>query len=435
MKDLGVAHVTLDSVYEKSRSFKTLNRNLAKAVQDLGEGVVYLVDGAASEDNSVKILCKRFKNGVRVINGVSKVSAILEKAGFADCSYTAVSAYELSDKLKEGVLAPLLVFDIDDCAFASEVKLLLADKFGDEYPVRYISGEQVKKIPLYELDRQKEYGYFTAVALEKCDLFEKNRFTFDDLVEIVVKLRAPNGCPWDRVQTNETIKMNAIEEAYELVDAVDSGDDDKLLEEAGDLLLQAVFHAVIKAEEGAFNATDTVSGICQKLISRHTHIFGKDKATDEESALGVWDKNKMNEKHQATFADSVNDVPKAFPAAMRAQKVGKRAAKAGMDFLDAEQALASVKAELKEFETAAKSGKKENAFLELGDVLFSVVNLARKSGIDAEQALKETTEKFASRFTLAEQKALQEGKTVTDLSAEEWDRYYRAAKAELLKKE
>ena len=119
--------------------------------------------------------------------------------------------------------------------------------------------------------------------------------------EIIVRLRAPNGCPWDRVQTNDSIKMSAVEEAYELVDAIDQEDDEKIAEETGDILLQAVFHAVIKEETGAFDLTDVFTGICTKLITRHTHVFGEDKASDGESALSVWEKNKMTEKHQETF--------------------------------------------------------------------------------------------------------------------------------------
>lgn len=430
VKALGVKYEALDCVYEKSRSFSTLNKNLAKKVLAFGEGTVYCVDGSAAEDNSVKILKKRLKNKLTVISGVSKISYFAEKAGFADCSYTAVSAYEFLERAKEGLNPPLIVYDIDDSALAADVKLILADLFGDETKVKFL-GEKVKAVPLYELDRQKEYNYLTAVSLERVDTIEKKRFTVEDLHEIVVRLRKPNGCPWDRVQTCETIKMNVVEEAYELVDAIDLNDDEKLLEETGDILLQAIFHAVIKAETGAFNFTDVVSGVCDKLISRHTHIFGKDKAENAEGALSVWDKNKMKEKHQETFADSVNDVPKCFPAALRAQKVGKRAAKAGLDFASVEEARGRILDELKEFDLAFKAGNKDEAEKEIGDVLFAVVSVARKAGLDAEKALKESVERFAARFCKAEELALSEGKIVTELSPEAWDKYYEAAKRAL----
>ena len=323
---------------------------------------------------------------------------------------------------------PLVIYDLDDRGLASDCKLALGERFGEESTVRFFHGEKGKKLALFELDREKRYDYLTAVVVEEQPLTEKKRFTMDDLREIVVKLRAPDGCPWDKVQTPETIKMNVVEEAYELVDAVDSGDDDKVLEETGDILLQAAFYAVMKEEVGAFSLTDALTGICQKLISRHTHIFGTDKADGAESALSVWEKNKRKEKHHETFADSVNDVPKCFPAAMRAQKIGKRAAKSGMDFADVAEAVLRLKEEIAEFERAYAVGDKAESERELGDVLFSAVNAGRLAGADCEKALKESAERFARRFTEAERIALQRTDDVTKLSAEEWEECYLAAK-------
>ena len=427
--ELGVEHSTLDCVYESSRNFATLAKNLAKAVAELGDDTIYLVDGAATEDNSVKALLKRTRGKLEIVDGVSKTTALVRAANFKGCSYTAVSAYELFERAGSLSL-PLVVYDLDDRGFASDVKLLLGNLYGEETQVKYILGGKAKKISLFELDRQKAYDYTSAVAIEEIDLLKKQRFTAEDLKEIIVRLRAPDGCPWDRVQTSDSIKMSAVEEAYELVDAIDQEDDEKILEETGDLLMQAVFHAVLKEETGAFDFTDVVSGICTKLITRHTHVFGEDKASDGESALSVWEKNKMTEKNQVTYGDSVNDVPKCFPAAMRAQKVGKRASKAGMDFATVEAACERLQEELKEFFEAYQSGDKAQAEKELGDVLFSVVNVGRKAGADCEKALKESTDRFALRFTKAEQLALADGKVVTELSEEEWDKYYIQAKME-----
>lgn len=430
--DLNVEHICLDEIYEKSRSFKTLADNLAKAVVSAGENAVYLVDGAASEDYSVKALLRKTRGRAQIVDGVSKVTALASAAKFKTCSYAAVSAYELAEKARAGELTlPLIVYDMDDRALAGDCKLLLGNLFGEETDALFITGGKVKKTPLYTIDRQKEYDYSSAVAIEKRELLEKTRFTLDDLKEIIVRLRKPDGCPWDRVQTNDSIKMSAVEEAYELVDAIDQGDDDKILEETGDILLQAVFHAVLKSETGAFDLTDVLTGICTKLITRHTHVFGADKAKDDESALRVWEKNKMAEKGQDTFAKAVNDVPKCFPAAMRAQKVGKRAAKAGMDFASVEAAAKRLQEELKEFFTAIESGDKNETEKELGDLLFAAVNIGRKAGVDCEKALKESVDRFAARFTKAEEKALADGKDVTKLSEEEWDGYYLAAKREL----
>lgn len=423
--DLGVEHICLDYVYKKSRNFATLAKNLAKAVTDQGENTLYLVDGAPSEDTSVKALIKRTRGKINVIEGVSKITALAGVASFQGCSYTAVSAYELTEK---ELTLPLIVYDMDDKALASDCKLFLGDLFGEEITVWFIRQGKRAEMPLFEIDRQKEYDYTSAIAIEETTLFDKKRFTLNDLKKILLRLRAPNGCPWDRVQTSESIKMAAIEEAYELVDAIDQKDDEKILEETGDLLLQVMFHAVLKEETGAFNINDVLTGICQKLISRHTHVFGQDGASDEGSALSVWEKNKMTEKHQLTYADAVNDVPKCFPAVMRAQKVGKRAGKAGMDFADAKAVAVRLQEEIEEFFAATTDEEKEK---ELGDLLFAAVNVGRKAGCDCEKALKESVERFAKRFTLAEQKALDDGKEVTNLSPSEWGEYYVKAKEEL----
>ena len=437
VQELGVEHICLDGVYENSRNFATLAKNLAKAVVELGENAVYLVDGSATEDTSVKALVKRLRGKIEIIDGVSKTTAVARAVQFSACSYTAKSAYELLENAAQGKTdrpsLPLIVYDMDDRAVASDCKLLLGDLFGEETQVKFVQDNQAKKIALYELDRQKKYDYSTAVAIDEQDLLEKTRFSVDDLREIIVRLRRPDGCPWDKVQTNDSIKMSAVEEAYELVDAIDQDDDEKIMEETGDVILQAVFHSVIKEQTGSFNLTDAVSGLCQKLIFRHSHVFGNDTANSENSALNVWEKNKMQEKHQLTYADAVNDVPKCFPAAMRAQKIGKRAAKAGMDFATAEDAAARLQEELKEFFDARKTGNQDETEKELGDLLFACVNIGRKAGCDCEKALKESAERFAKRFTLAEEMARKDHADVTKLNEKEWDKYYLKAKEELKK--
>lgn len=422
---LNVPHVCLDGIYEKSRSYKTLYKNLAKAVADMGEGTVYCVDGAASEDNSVRVLKKRLRGRIAVIDGVSKISSLVEKAGFSECSYQAVSAYELDESR---LSLPLVVYDMNDRELAGDVKLLLSDKFGEETKVKYINGGKAKEISLFELDRQKAYDDTSAVALERVGLLEKKRFDLDDLKELVVRLRRPDGCPWDKVQTPESIKMNVVEEAYELLDAIESGDDDKVLEESGDILLQAVFHAVMREERGIFNLTDVTTGICEKLITRHTHIFGKDKAADEDGALSVWDKNKMKEKHQDTFSDAVNDVPKVFPALLQAQKVAKRVEKGGWAFSDYASVEKKLSEELSELKTAYESGDKKEISAELGDVLMCTAWLGRAVGADCEESLLDTVKKVKKRYAAFESAALADGKDVNALSDEEWSCYYREAK-------
>lgn len=219
-----------------------------------------------------------------------------------------------------------------------------------------------------------------------------------------------------------------IEEAYELVDAVDSKDDSKILEEAGDVLMQGAFHSVIAEERGAFTPEDVLSAVCEKLIFRHSHIFGKDKAENEAGALSVWEKNKREEKGQKTASDTVKDVPAAFPAVMRAQKTAKRAAKFGYDFKDAAEAGEKVKEELAELLSAVKEGDKAHISEEAGDLLFSAVNVARLAGADGEMSLKESTDKFVRRFCATEALVLADGRKMEELDAETLWKYYEEAK-------
>lgn len=422
---------TLDGVFERSRNFDTLNKNLAKEVLTAGKtaNVCYCVDGAVSEDEACRIILKRDKNAV-VFEGVSRISHVKNLARLNCSAVTALSAYEVRT-LKSCRAA--VVYDIDDYYAASETKIVLTDLFGEETQCAFIRGDEVKRIKIYEIDRQKNYGLSCAVAVEEGDFLKKERYDFADLVHLVELLRAPGGCPWDRAQTSESIKGNVIEEAYELADAIERGDDDGILEETGDILLQAAFHALLKEEQGVFNATDATTGNVKKLIFRHSHIFGGDKASSESEALGVWDKNKLKEKHMETFGESVMAVPKNFPACMRAQKVGKRAGKSGMDFLSPVSASEKLWEEVKEMVEAMQAGDKQATFDEAGDVLFAAVNTCRLAGVDCEEALRAATDKFAARFVECEKLILADGKNMTDLDELELDYYWVKAKNALKK--
>lgn len=422
---------TLDFVFEKSRNFDTLNKNLAKEVLNAGrtQNVCYCVDGAVSEDEACRIILKKDKNAV-VFEGVSRVSHVKNLARLSCATVTALSAYEVRS-LKSCRAA--VVYDIDDGYAASEVKIVLTDLFGEETVCSFVRGDTVKKIKIYEIDRQKNYDMTCAVAVEEGEFLSKERYDFADLVHMVELLRAPGGCPWDRAQTNKSIKGNVVEEAYELADAIERDDDDGILEETGDILLQAAFHALLKDEQGAFNATDVATYNVKKLIFRHSHIFGGDKAASESEALGVWDKNKLKEKHMTTFGESVMAVPKNFPACMRAQKVGKRAAKSGMDFLSPVSASEKLWEEVKEMVDAMQSGDKSAVFDEAGDVLFAAVNTCRLAGVDCEEALRAATDKFANRFVECEKLIIADGKNMTDLDELELDYYWVKAKNALKK--
>ncbi len=378
-KQENIACISFDELYTKSKSFDTLNAKIYKELVKASRltDIVYCVDGSIQEDR----VCQRLmqKKKCRVFSGVSKASKALSLCGLGG-AYSSVSAHDI-EALSDNPIFPLVVFDIDDILVAGRVKLALADFFGDEVLVKFIYQGKVNSIPLYELDRMDGYDYTTAVVITASPLEEKARYNFDDLLQIIRVLRGENGCPWDRAQTKESITKNLIEECYELVDAINLDDDDKMREEIGDNLLQSAFHIIFAEERGAFNKSDVLSEVCAKLIYRHSHIFGEDKATTEGDALNVWEKNKMTEKNMDSAIDAVRDVPKCFPALMRAQKVYKRAVKGGYEKLS-EQELYKLIAEEKD----------------VGSLLFYTAMLCYATDQDAEEALYKKIEAFVEEF-------------------------------------
>ena len=257
---------------------------------------------------------------------------------------------------------------------------------------------------------------------------QKDRYNINDLIDIVRLLRSEGGCPWDIEQTHESIKNDFIEETYEVIEAIDLENPDLLREELGDVLLQVVFHSRIEQEKNSFGFDDICDGICKKLIVRHPHVFGEVTVNSTGDVLKNWDAIKMQTKGQETYTETLESVAKSLPALMRAQKVGKRAMRAGMDFRTAEDALSCIDTEKSELVEAISSGDTVQIEEELGDLLFSCVNASRHLGIDAEQALTNATEKFIKRFAVTEKLVNQENKDMKSMSIEELDIYWDKAK-------
>jgi tetrapyrrole methylase family protein/MazG family protein len=255
------------------------------------------------------------------------------------------------------------------------------------------------------------------------DFTQKTRFSYADLVEIIFRLRDLDGCMWDRAQNNMTIRTNAIEEAYELVEAIELDDNVKICEEAGDVLLQGVFNALIAEQENRFSLNDMISNLCHKLITRHTHIFGKDKAKTQEDALLFWEKAKAVEKEQKSVKDKIKAVPATFNALLKANKVQKIIKKTGFDFASVSDAIKKIYEEAEEFMEVDADKEKEG-----GDLLFAVVNVLRMSNIDPEVALMGTTNRFIKRFEYIIEKAKERGIGVEELSLDEMEMYYKEAK-------
>ena len=251
-----------------------------------------------------------------------------------------------------------------------------------------------------------------------------------DLEKLVRILRHPGGCPWDQEQTHQSIRRNFLEEAYEAVEAIDSGDTDALKEELGDVLLQVYFHASIEEDAGNFTLDDVADGVCKKLIYRHPHVFGDVTVSSTGEVLSNWEELKKKEKHQATQADAVDAVARTLPALWRAEKMKKKAAKAGFDWRDVSGALDKLSEELEELRAAALD-KKGDPVEELGDLLFAAVCVGRFLDADPEDALHAACDKFSARFRKTEELASERGAKMDKLSERELIALWREAKAQL----
>jgi tetrapyrrole methylase family protein/MazG family protein len=268
------------------------------------------------------------------------------------------------------------------------------------------------------------------------DFVSKSSYGIDDLINLMRILRSPVGCPWDREQTHESIRRNMLEEAFEVIEAIDEKNDNLLIEELGDVLMQVLFHSDIAESSERFNFNDVADATCKKLIRRHPHVFGDVHVKDGRESLLVWDDIKRQEKKHETVTDAMNSVAKSLPALWRAEKIQGKAAKIGFDWPDYTGAMSSLSSEINELENAIASetsvtAEKESCIEEeLGDILFSIVNVARFFKIDPEHALTSAIDKFVTRFNFIEQMAKENGRELTDMSLDEMEELYQLSKLE-----
>lgn len=252
---------------------------------------------------------------------------------------------------------------------------------------------------------------------------------FDELVEIMRRLRGPDGCPWDREQTHESLAPHLIEEAYELIEVIEASQPQYICEELGDVLLQVVFHAQLAAERGEFDIHDAVQRLVDKLYHRHPHVFGTVQVSGSEEVLHNWEQLKSAEYEQEPRLSVLDGIPRALPALQRAQKLQRRASKVGFDWDDADGPRAKITEELAELDAALAAQDPEAIRHEVGDLLASVVNLCRFVGVEAEGALREANRRFEQRFRQIEQGARDQGRDLSEMTLDEMDHLWDAAKA------
>ena len=439
LKERNIRFKTYDEFYETKESFDEVYLSIAKDLiknhNEVGD-LVYAVPGhplvaERSVFNLVE-LCKVNKIEYKIIPAVSFIDAMMESLMIDPIEgLKIIDAFDMNNQVLDKRIGTIIT-QVYNPLIASEVKLKLLEQYNDETEIIYVRAagiegqESVRRIALFELDMQEDIDYLTSIYIPK-DL--NNKKDFNDLLNIIEILRGENGCPWDREQTHESLKKALLEESYEVIDAIDQEDDNSLIEELGDVLLQVVFHASIGKEDGYFDIGDVIAGICNKMISRHPHVFGNNsEVKSSEELLIKWDKLKRKEKGYNSITEEMNGITKGLPSLLRAHKVQEKARSVGFDFNDIIYAINKVKEELQEVIDVYNTENKEKIKEEVGDLLFSCVNIARFLKIDEELALNSTIDKFIRRFSYIEEEAKKIGVELTDMKLEEMDRLWEYSK-------
>ena len=417
---------SLDFLFDKAATFDELNSLICDyLIEKKVERIAYCVPGNAVCDSSVISLKNLFPE-LKIIPGLGSESILLQHHPCQ--SFQVFTAYEFLNINHFDISLPTIITEIDDEFLAADLSDKLMEYYSSQDRLSLYDGKAVKELDIYELSRQKKYNEKTCIMITPVALEQKESFGFGDLKAILRVLRGENGCPWDKVQTHESIRINAIEEAYELADAIDKKDFDNMEEELGDCLLQVFFHTEIAREVGEFDYKEVLSRLCKKLISRHTHVFAGERANDCSEALRVWDKNKTKEKEHASISKSMEEISNGMPALMKAEKIQKKAIKVNFDWRDIDGALAKVKEEIDELITEIKKGNDATIEEEFGDLLFALVRVAMFLNIQSEVALNKANEKFIHRFKLMENEIIKDKKDISKLNLMDFESYWQKIK-------
>ncbi|MGI5839243.1 MAG: nucleoside triphosphate pyrophosphohydrolase [bacterium] len=442
LKERGAIFASFDDIYDQSATFEAVYDTIAArlvALATAGEDVVYAVPGhplvAEASVQTVMTAAAAAGITVSVRSGISFLDTL-----FTALSFDPAAGLKVIDALqmavqKPDVTAANIITQVYSRAVAADVKLQLMEHYPDEYEVTVIRaagvpGEEKKSVvPLYELDRIDWVDHLTSVFVPATASDSPSRHrTLAALIGVMERLRGEGGCPWDREQTHATLKPYLVEEAYEVVEAIDVGAMDKVCEELGDLLLQVVFHTQLAAERGDFVLADVIESIVEKMIRRHPHVFASTIVRGSGDVLHNWDKIKAQERGGAPRESALSGVPKHFPALLKAFKLQAKAAKVGFDWDSIEGAHAKVREESAELLEALSLGNRAKVEEEVGDLLFAVVNVARFAGIEPETALLRTAEKFVRRFRHIEAAAAASGRLLTEMTLAEMDALWEEAK-------
>ncbi|MBN1877336.1 MAG: nucleoside triphosphate pyrophosphohydrolase [Anaerolineae bacterium] len=436
----GIPLHSFDTLYEASETFEEVYTTIVRRVLELGsceEGVIYGVPGhpLVGEVTVTRILDagRKSRIPVRVVAGVSFIESCLTAL-----ELDALDSLQIVDALDVVSLhhpplnpdMPALLAQVYNQRVASELKLVLMNQYPDEHLTAIVNavgtpGESVLWLPLYEIDRQT----LTPLTSLYITPWQKTS-SFESFQETVAYLRAPEGCPWDQEQTHESLRTNLLEEAYEVLAAIDVGEPDALCEELGDLLLQVVLHAQIATEEGAFQMGDVIAHIDAKLKHRHPHVWGTVQVNNAEEVCANWEMIKREEREASQRKQKhslLDGVPRTLPALAQAAAYGTRVSRVGLDWPAIENILEKVQQSLAELASAQGTTALSGS---LGDFLFAVASYARWLDIDPESALREANQRFAEHFAMVEQIARERNMPLDQMRWEDIDRLWQESQVD-----
>jgi tetrapyrrole methylase family protein/MazG family protein len=431
---------SFDFVYDQMNDFPSIYQEICRSLMAQLENdaeIVYAVPGHPMiAEETVRLLIEASQKGkfsVEIISGMSFLEPLLALVG-----YDPTNGLQLLDALdfsSEGINLeiPSLFMQVHDRMVASELKLSLMNLLGDDYRVALIRAagvpaeEECCWLPLHEIDRQTWIDHLTTLYVPalKDELAGAGQH-LKPIIRIMNRLRGEGGCPWDQEQNHQSLRQYVIEEAYEVVEAIDSQDPEKIEDELGDLLLQVIFHSRIAEEQEHFDISGVIRAISQKMIRRHPHVFGNVEVEDSAHVLRNWEEIKRNEKKE--FGGALSGVSETFPALMFAEKLQNKAKKVGFDWPDYRGGMEKLREELQELEEAIAQNNNAAIEEEMGDVLFATVNCARLLGVSAEVALFAASRKFRQRFQIMEQLSIEKGQDLRSLDLEALEILWNCAK-------
>ena len=428
----------MDSFYESGDSFEQVYEEIAQYVVEKSkdQDIIYAVPGHPRvAETTVGLIEKKAEEkgfDVRIIPSMSFVDAMFNMIGSNPADgFILLDALSL-DSRELSSAKHVVITQVYDQFVASDTKLKLMEYYEEEQGIYIVKAagirglESMQEVKICELDHSDYFDDLTSIYIP---MGTKQKFkNVYELEKIMEKLRSKDGCPWDIKQTHESLKKHIVEEAYEVVDAIDSGDISDWIEELGDVLLQVVFHSQIGREEGYFDIDEVADSICKKLIHRHPHVFaGED--FEEKSFMKKWEQLKKEEKGEETVTQGLRRIPRHLPALMKAQKVQKKASYVGFDWDEVDEVYKKVEEEYKEVVDAHAIGDIQYIQEELGDLLFAVVNLSRFLNVDSEEALNKTTEKFIRRFEFVENGVTEAGKKLEEMTLDQLDELWEQSKS------